>query len=192
MLGLFYFACITAVFIWLIYLQLIFKISCRYNLASNSGMVIVKLFGISIIKSKISIININLKTNEITLLVNKKEVVSKLTPKIDKESIFNYIALPIFYMVDFVVFNIYIEFGYSRSAFTTMSIVQLLRSALISFVSIIKSSQPLDANIDVMPNFCKDTIRLDFDGIITASIANIICSIVHAKCKKEKQRSKTI
>lgn len=182
---------ISILVLWLIYAQLSFTVTLDYDILKNDGFAAIHFFGISILKIKIKFVSFDIKTKKLTISLNGKIFPLTFEPKGEKDSVFNYLTMPVLSIIDFIYFDIEFEFGYKKDAFLTMLVVQTVRMAAQIFTSIIKSSQELLVDESFLPRYDKDVLKIHFDGIISGSIANIIYSLVHAtRLRRDKRKRK--
>ena len=179
---------IIMIALWLISVQLTVSVTLEYDMLANDGYFSLFFFGVSIMKISIKFVSFDARTRRVTLQLGKRKVSAVLAPKSDKDSVLNYIALPLIFIIDFIYFDIDFSFGHKSNAFATMLIVQTVRMAVCALTSMIKSSQELETEVNILPVYGKDILKISFYGIISASIANIIYSFFHALSVKNKRR----
>lgn len=180
---------ITMLVLWVISVQLSFTVKLDVDILGKNGYIALFFFGVSIIKLNVEFATFDWNARKLTLKVNGRDFSTVFAPKGEKDSILNYLASPIFSIIDFIYFDIDFRFGYAKNAFVTMAVLQAVRMTAQAATAIIKSSQPLDVKETFTPEYNKDAVKLCFDGIISISIANIIYSLIHAHRIKIRKNS---
>lgn len=118
----------------------------------------------------------NKKRQDIKVKVNQRT----LKQTIETIKNFNYMTFG-----NLNVREVYIKIYYGNgNAFKSVMYLNTARIAFYSLTSVLKSVQPLDIHEQFIPIFNKKALEIDFHGILSLSIADIIYGFLLSKWQK--------
>jgi len=175
---------------YIINFTLLFSVKGRANLFDNDGNFVVKLFFITLTKGKLHLGQDDEEYNSLIIerRGDKKTGIHLNADKEDKQSIVSHMNAPLFRNMLIRDIEVDFHFGKSNDAFfTTMSIVGI-KAVYNTVISILKSRQSFSHRSKFVPTFNTDKLEIEFKGIISISIADIIYSFIRYKleCRGDK------
>lgn len=145
------------------------------------------LFGISILRVKISYDGFDLAKRYLWLKINGRSVGIALTADtLNPDSILNYITSPILKALDFKYINLKLTLGIANDAFLSAMALQLIRSVYYSAVAVIANRQILKTEEKFIIDYAGNNVNVELIGIISLTPANIIYSLFKAFGRKVK------
>ena len=143
------------------------------------------VFGISVIKLKIAILEAEPEVACLRTEINGKTVRLSLRPdRTDKNSLASYLTSPLFKTVDVKYMETVAEVGVKKGNFAAVMIAGAMRAAYCAFVSFVKSRQLLAEKHVFRANGNENKLFVRFFGIIRVAPANIIFSLFSALAEK--------
>lgn len=143
------------------------------------------LFGISIIRVRISYDGFDLGKRYLWLKINGRSVGIALTADmLNPDSVFNYISSPILKALDFKYINLKLTLGIANDAFLSAMALQLIRSVYYSAVAVIANRQILKTEEKFIVDCAGNNANIELIGIISLTPANIIYSLFKAFGRK--------
>jgi len=175
---------------YIINFTLFFSVTGKVNLFDNDGSFVVKLFFITLTKGRLHLGQDEQAYNSLIIerRGDKKTDVHLSADKDDKQSIVSHMNAPLFR--NMLIRDIEADFilGKSNDAFfTTVSIVAI-KAVYNTVIGILKSRQSFSHRQSFKPTFNSDKLEVEFKGIISISIADIIYSFIRYKleCRGDK------
>lgn len=185
------FLCVSILLLTLVGADLQASVGLRADILKNSIEAKIMVFGISIMRVRVSFSEFDLKNRYVWLKINKKPIgIALTTDKENKDSILNYMTNPIMNAIDFKYFDLSVIVGRINNPFLTAMVLQTIRTGYSAFVAFIKNRQDLDTDQSFVMNYTEDTLKIDFFGIISITLANIIFSFFIAIIRKIKDNLK--
>lgn len=185
------FIIITILILNLLILNLRIGLKSHIDFFENDGFFSVYIFSIPIYRAKAHFQQEDLTHNNIIIKHNKKEQEIHLnTDKNDKQSIVALINTPIASSILIRALDVEAKIGKLNDAFFTTMSLGIFKIAYYSIVSIIKSRQNIIVSEKFTPDYNTNIFEIDFEGIISFSIADIIVSVIKYYLFKNKKIKK--
>lgn len=185
------FLCISILLLTLVGADLQASVDAHADILKNTIEAKIMVFGISIMRVRVSFIEFDLKNRYVWIKINNKPTGIALTvDKNNKDSILNYMTNPIMNAIDFKYFDLSVTVGRMNNPFFTAMVLQAVRTGYAALVAYIKNRQDLDTDQKFVMNYAEDMLKIDFFGIISITLANIIFSFIVAIIRKIKDKLK--
>lgn len=186
------FLCVSILILTLFGAELQASVDFHANLLKNAMDVKIMAFGISIMRVKVSFIELDLANKYVWIKINKKSLgIALTTDRDNKDSILNYMTNPIINAIDFKYFDLFVNAGICENPFMTAMLLQTVRMGFASVVSYIKNRQDLETDKSFVMNYFENVLKIGFFGIISITLANIIFSFFVAIVRKIRTNMKT-
>lgn len=163
---------------------------------SRTGKFALKFFGYRIYGGDIKFESNDVKHNNLIIHAGKKEKESEIhlnADKSDERSVANMKMPPIMKYLLIERVGIDLKIGKRDDAFFTTMLLGGIKIAVYSALAFVKSHYPnVEINEKFSPEYNEDRLEADFSGIISASAADIIISLIVSKLfsKKKKEAKK--
>ncbi len=181
------FLCLTIVILTFLGADMRMTLDLRVAATKNDYFMKFILFGISILRVKISYDGFDLAKRYLWLKINGRSVGIALTADtLNPDSILNYITSPILKALDFKYINLKLTLGIANDAFLSAMALQLIRSVYYSAVAVIANRQILKTEEKFIIDYAGNNVNVELIGIISLTPANIIYSLFKAFGRKVK------
>lgn len=181
------FLCLTIVILTFLGADMRMTLDLRVAATKNDYFMKFILFGISILRVKISYDGFDLAKRYLWLKINGRSVGIALTADtLNPDSILNYITSPILKALDFKYINLKLTLGIANDAFLSAMALQLIRSVYYSAVAVIANRQILKTEEKFIIDYAGNNVNVELIGIISLTPANIIYSLFKAFGRKAK------
>lgn len=179
----------SLIILYLMSLPIRVKIKGGANIDMGVGHISISVFYIPLLRATGLIETRSLLSSDLIIMRKKKKQelhldINEFSFKKALEIIKN-IDLSIIGNLD--VKDIYLDVQYgNENAFTTTMLLGWAKVLIYSLLSVIKCNQPIEITEQFMPVYNMRTFKLEFHGIFSLSIADIIYGYIMGKLKKIK------